>query len=760
MRKWPLVPFNVDMSVSPIPSPPTFPGLSFPVDNYSASNAAYGSTGNLLFYVVDREGFSQITNANGSVAGVLGDYFAGVFYIFPSNEVAIVPKPGTCSTFYVIYTRMNVAAGIYYLYVEVDATNPNNCIVTQGDLTSPPSGVPQGFPINTSSFGINVGGIAVSKVISGSGASAMRRLYMCGSEGIYKSEITSAGISAPTLILGPEPEFLNVDFQTPELELSFDFTALAWGDRNKLHRVILDGNGDYVPNSLYSVTFPDLRNEPREIHGLEFLSNSVSALYVSYGLPSPNPETIGLGGLYRVNLQIGSVTQITTDGLLAATQLELARNNFIYGGNPIFNNGAVSSNLIQINPANNQVFSAPVSGFLGFHDTGGVTSFVTLPDQIDGENYGFFFGLPDLNISNVTIQGIPAGTSCATGSNVFNCVPITFNASYGSGSTPAQHRFEIASFQSGNCIQNATFSFIGSFTAGAPAPNFDLRTLTNSLGQNLGNTSGRFRVKYFAQNSCGIIKDVTRWINVSAAPQPNAALSLNNGQGVTFDPPNFDQTPPITGTNVQLTAKGSSVSLSGSTGTISSYRVFLEEVNCTNGSTIQTIPTNPLVTFNPPISSGSSIAGVNLNFLSEPDGFFSNAWDANSAALLNKCFKITAQVSNPCGSSDSWTYFKIFDDFLTGGNDDRTEAKQEQSEQLSVDVVPNPFVDMLTIKSQVPILKVVLFDAAGHTIFESDIQDEEGANMVDINTPNLIPGMYFYQVTTSTTHYSGKVIKL
>ena len=99
-KTWTTPPKKWNMTIS-TPSSSSLPGGA---SAYSVANGAYAEDGNLLFYVQD----NLIINSSGNFAGSLPAYNApwsdchdGLEII--NSEIAIVPIPGTCKSFYVIY---------------------------------------------------------------------------------------------------------------------------------------------------------------------------------------------------------------------------------------------------------------------------------------------------------------------------------------------------------------------------------------------------------------------------------------------------------------------------------------------------------------------------------------------------------------------------------------------------------------------------------------------------------------------------------
>jgi hypothetical protein len=753
MKYWSLFPSRFDMSIA---TPTATTIASAPTGMYGHGNGAYDEAGNILFYVRD----GSVHNANGTVAGALATWSGTTGYTHQGLEIGIVPKPGTCRQFYIIYTRMNIQGGTALLFMEVNATNTNAITFASTSATF------------IGSFNGNAIGFAVTEITSGSGSTATRYLYGSGGEYLKRFQISNTGIgSEVTLASISTAGFSTVGFSTCELEwvkTSPTTGKLAWGNEGnnvgKVYRVDINSTYDLATGSLVTTTLPA---NSGSVRGLEFTTGISPKLYVSSGnMDFSNSSLVEatVGGIYEINGT--TVTALTNTLQLSGTQLERASNGKIYGVRAIFSGGSLSSTkLVGINTSTN-VVSADINYTTGYGNwTSGdyVWETFTLPTQIDGDNYTYFFGEPKVSVTNISISGSSTnGAICATPNNVYNCVSIPFVPTY-TGGTPTQYKFVIkATDASCGGVMGANFlNYQGTYTNGTPAANLDLRTLTDAAipAKNLGNVTGRHVVSYFVKDACGNESVQTRYLNVSAGLSPTGVLILNLGNGTSSS----SCTNAVPSTCLSKVGKiGGSINLTNSTGNITFFQFMsIVEVNCTTGSTIAAT----VIPLNTNQQNGivvSTLNAVNLNL-------YTSSWFSSQAAgyFTNKCFKITVRVGNPCSSTDVFSYFKV-DETNFAGSDDRDVT--DDFIIGGIRVAPNPFQDGVEFtvqtssehKNQDAASKLFVTDMTGKIVARLNAEhptNESNILVYQLNAGPLPDGVYIYHVVTSDKSYSGKIIK-
>ncbi|MCW5918736.1 MAG: hypothetical protein KIS71_03035, partial [Bacteroidetes bacterium] len=250
MIYWTTPPYRINTSTS-IPTSSALPGGG---GAYSVANGAYDPSGNLLFFVRDY----GIYGPTGSNVGTLAPYNSQVCaeeYSILCSEVAIVPIPGTCNQFYVIYSMDNPVGYSPVLYVKVDCSGATPVVTYNGSVyvNCPPIFVGyknQAFWVSGHG-GADHTAIAVSKVYTGSGSTAKRFLFSVSNNGIVRSDITNTGISAGTTVATYATLGLPA-VDAFECEVSWGTNLLAWSNINGTVHVIgiVSTTGAYQPSTL------------------------------------------------------------------------------------------------------------------------------------------------------------------------------------------------------------------------------------------------------------------------------------------------------------------------------------------------------------------------------------------------------------------------------------------------------------------------------------------------------------------------------
>jgi len=147
MNYWVTPPNAIDFTQTPTTAAPI---PNAPSNPYIVSNGAYDADGNLLFYVVD----GNVYKPNGSWAGQLPST-SNFALEFISPEMAIVPIPGECYRFNIIYLLAGgPPSGAALFFTQVDASN--------GDVVmcDPPNPLVDAYP------GSITGSLTVSKDVN------------------------------------------------------------------------------------------------------------------------------------------------------------------------------------------------------------------------------------------------------------------------------------------------------------------------------------------------------------------------------------------------------------------------------------------------------------------------------------------------------------------------------------------------------------------------------------------------------------------
>lgn len=673
MKYWTTPPLKYNMSSATLSST-TLPGLG---GSYSVANGVYDDNGNILFYVRDY----NIYGSTGQIVGNLPYYTSGSKTVYSdlNPEINIVPIPGTCREYYVIYSMDNPAGMSPVLYVKVDCSGSSPVVINNyfNAFHVPYHG------------GRDNTGMAVSKLISGS--SAKRFLFSVSAGEIVRSEITSSGISAGIPVATSTELRLDIeDFDAIEAELSWGGNYFAWSSYNGMvHIIELTPDGAFVTGSLQTYPIPGAK-------GIEFTMNTSNPkLYVS-----------GQNGLTQILTSNQSQTIVSTGTFdLTNTHLEYAKNNRIYGISPTYDSqGELSSTtLVGINWGNN-TFSSVNAGFDSRFTIPALytSGLFTLPEQIDGENYAYLNGTPAVQISSFTINGSAPAGNCDEGGFGKYCQnsALSFNVTYSSG-TPVQYKFDIqaidwvCNFITGSGLMN----YHGVWTNGTPEENFDLRSLTSN-GVNLGNCQGGpVRITYSVKDACGATTTTSEVVNMYIPVPPVVALQIYNKN----DPQNYLE--PSHNINWPVLCGSSSIGyrINNSTGAITYLTVLIEQVSpykliynrttTVNGVTNLTYESlNNYCISSTVWGQYSGFESCNTDHNTGWNGYFSYT---NGLLSKDKTFKLTVTVGNQCGSSTNWSYLKvnsIGNKLVTADNENGNNLVEDLA------IYPNPASNRITIQ--------------------------------------------------------------
>lgn len=783
MNYWTTPPYKFNLNPA-TPMRSTLPGLISPLDPYGVANGAYDQNGNLLFYV---KGNNVYGSSGFTPVGKLGGYNLSDCYYrrnTVSSEVAIVPIPGSCRQFYVIYGMASISDGYVMLYCKVDCSGSTPVVINWRNVqvSCPPNPLilePEGFFIAFGSLMHN--SFAVSKIYTGTGATAKRYLFSTFWDGINRSIISNTGITGPILIANSKQLGLNMffDYDGSEAELSWGSNKYAWigeateyGENNMVHVIGINSLGAW-DNTIQNYSIPGAT-------GIEF-NNSTSAyplLYVS-----------GTNGITKINTQTQTMTSVTLPANinLSHTFLEYGKNNKIYGISPTYDplSGDLTATTL-VGIASNDAITSLDAGFNSFYNTLMENAF-TLPDQVDGDDYNQFNGNPIVTLTGFTINnGIPS-TNCNSVTNYFNCNPINFTPIY-TGGTPTKYKFEIKATDA-NCNLLTGSGYINynpgglTWTTGQPATNLDLRTLTDGAGLNLGNISGKVYIKYTISDGCSYETTKNYTIMVSGAPQPNIVLEiLNSSNNQTYQAPSHAITTPV---NVGTYTLG--YRINNSTGLITYYRAVIDEVAST-GSFIKNIYDRTIVISG---ASGLTYEGLNsycINSLVWPvnpgfsncttgipddsplsvvgyNGYTGYFGYTNGLYSYHRYFKLTVTIGNECSSSTDYSYLYVNERNKSADTGVNTEIPDlDLSSATTVSVYPNPSSDYVTFminNRNEDRLTIELTDIYGRTIIQLMHNEflPAGESKRSYNISALLTGVYVYRLKTTTSALNGQFTK-
>ncbi|MEQ1732634.1 MAG: T9SS type A sorting domain-containing protein [Bacteroidia bacterium] len=740
---------------------------------YSVANAAYDANGATLFYVRNGAIFS---NTNVLIGNLPLD--CANAYGWLGAQIGIVPIPGACKQYYVIYSLGALNNnGLYYVKVNCSGATPiliTNGTATCGNVANDP--LPFFINSGTASVGnaFNVA-FAITKVYTGSGATAKRFLYAVCGNGIVRAEISSTGIAAVTSVAtNTDLGLTNTsDLSGIDVDLSWDNSYLAWSSSNgKVFTMRFDPTNNYLWNNQFAKSY-----NVAGARGVEFdNSTTTPKLYVSC-----------TGGVKQILTSNFTVSNVTIAGAydLSNTQLEMGKNGKIYGVSPIYTSGTLTgTNMVGILTTTNAISAISTGTSPAFVDSRFVIggnpllqyNMFTVPTQIDGENYTYANG--NVNLTGFTINNL--GTTgdcdnggirvfCQNGNFAFN--PITL------GGTPAQYKFSITPA----CADVNAINYVGTWTTGQPSANFNLSTLTDGVGKNLTNITGFVTITYSVKDACDVVTTVSYLLNVIAPIPPVMDLRIYSAGVYT----------PVTATAGSTPANAIAVgtatlgySTNNSTGTITNRTVIVDEVNSSGGVIYSNIINTGALAYTAG-GSGTPFDGLNSYCVSTakwanynvpgtstpltglPSAACTGGWKGYFAytngvpTSYNKIFRITVTLSNACNSVTKVAYVTPTCQGCKFASP--TGITQNTITNSNVSVYPNPASNNITLNisaDEDAEYTMQLIDVLGKVVINmpaTQIAQGEFTKTFDIST--LQVGVYTYRITSGTSYKAGIITK-
>ncbi|GAB4252817.1 MAG: hypothetical protein Kow0027_17710 [Saprospiraceae bacterium] len=699
MDKWILNPYEIDFGAGGA----TLVNTGAPTP-YKVENAVY-SNGDLKFYVND----NAVYDANGNFVNYIGDQAAML------KEIAVAPAPEQCDAWCLFWLETYPLASLQFHYQEVKVQNGNVVFGSSGTAD-------QG-----QIFG-NEAGIAVSKVLPNS--TGERDIYIVNFDAIRKYRLQSDGVFQTATL--PLP--VGGSAFIAEADLSPDEKFLAWGNNNEVKVY------DFVNQQLFSHSLGSFSSN---VYGVEFSSDN-QYVYICHSE----------SGLLRWEFQVtGSAPQpLQESNGYSNSQLELAKDGYIYAVRNDGVLGIIQGLSVAESPLGISVSSineAPVGG-----------KYFALPDQIDGESYGGFFGIPSPVIESFDINGETVYEFIDQSHPpllVYNCAPIFLNSSTSGPVTGyAIHIYSTdpASGQqiSGPGFLDATFNFNGT-----PSTSIDVRCLNDPVNCDLFDAYinppyNTFAVELQLNGRCETVTR-TGQIEVQDAPDPaNIGLQVNNTQTGIPCPATHDVS-----NSCPAGIYSASINLSNSNGNITYYQLVIDEVSCEDGSVTSNIYTGPQV----PVSGVSGLTAIALNGLeiNGQTGFFADpSW-------IGRCLKITATVGNDCGASTDFTFLRFDGVYLDDpGNDGRSSLQIPESvivEGGALSAYPNPFTNQLRVDF-IPIepgpVEVRLLSVRNQQLAALSQNSDGNAIRFDFDNLELIPGIYIVECRNAGQRWVTKVV--
>lgn len=662
--------------------------------------AAYDETGQLLFSIdqlpTQTSQVGTLRDRYGNAVGTLNSFARS------QGEIIIIPRPGSCDEFYV-FNIQNFPSDsrLYYSHIRVAGTTPS--ILANAVLVE-------------TSYG-NLAGIAMSKAVNG-----VRNLYFVSyGRGVVRVPIASTGVPLQSGVT----ELASLFYKPTEVELSPDGTKLAWGttanftsgSANNVVVANIDPSTGSI-NSANPTTVYTVANNGAGllVHGLEFSADS-RTLFVGGG---SGPYPYNFDAVYALNLANGNGTLIANSLGCGRSYIELAYNGLLYAFHTSGGLYAINPNTLSTTEASYTAGATPITAQMT-GGSGGMFAVYALPDQVDGENYDFFFGTPAPFLAGVKVAGIALFPRSAQ--PIYNCQAMLLTAQT---SNAIQFQVTIQAAQANGTVVAGGYNFSTVLT-GLPV---DLRTLDNNY---LSTATGYYKVTIAAQNACG--RGVTRSGLINVNSLPTASFQFNRGDGQQFVPdPNAA---------AQLGTQNLGLDITGSTGGYTSFTITLEQIS----GNYAVILNNVQIAEN----TVTDLANINLNKLVEQNtalgaNFFRNAG-------LNQTFRLTFSSNNPCGSSYNQVvglFQALYTNFIVGINNELDHSTKPTLVQL----FPNPISNEqghleFTLTHSSPVSLQIVNAISGHvrmTLLDNQMC-AVGKHAVKFDGASLSPGVYIYRLT-------------
>jgi hypothetical protein len=321
------------------------------------------------------------------------------------------------------------------------------------------------------------------------------------------------------------------------------------------------------------------------------------------------------------------------------------------------------------------------------------------------------------------------------------------------------------------CSATNGINYQGVYTAGQPAANFNLGTLTDGSGKNLTNITGTVTVAYFAKDACGVITKVSYLLNIIAPIPPVVNLEIyNKANSQAYLPASQNLATPV---NVGSASIG--YRINNSTGTIESLNVTVQQVDATTGAAIGL----PVINKTTAVSGVSGYTYEALNQYCVPASFWLAPISATPTACspsslgnvgyfsytnaqysFGKTYKITVTLSNACNTNSQYSYVVVGSIGNKIANPNGGNATEVVVSNQRVSIYPNPATNVLnfdweTTTNQQYTLQVT--DVLGKIVSSQQIAADQSTGQVDIST--LTKGVYLYQVIGTSGTVNGKFIK-
>ncbi|HKK78284.1 MAG TPA: T9SS type A sorting domain-containing protein [Phaeodactylibacter sp.] len=708
--QWLLYPTEVDFPAGPSFSAGPVTGGSTP---YICENSVFDENGNLLFYLQydDPSGYIEIYDGSGSAYGGIG---TGDLMM---KEIGIAPVPGACKSYCVFALRTVFLTGLELRYFEIEVDD-------NGQIVNTSSFVPvlDNQNNNQSIYSGNTGGLAVSKIIEGTEADRYIYVIPYAERKIFKYRMTADSV------------YKVQEYQLP--------SRLPWGLGSEVE---LSPCGDQIAWSIYAnvyvydFTSGALYEKANEgmITGLEF-SDCANLFFAQENAGILRWDFAGTNSLAFVagssNYNETHLEKTVDDGRIYAVEQRAPGVGFLGKFDPTLLQVEQLSQLVQVT---SDGVTATMDAF-------------ALPDQIDGEGDGSFFGVPPLVINEWGVNDILPPSSIEGEIPCFyDCNPLDLLVDYSGTAGASVVNIVSVDPATGNPLFGAPYlDFSGSVDlSNSPV---DLRCLQDAVGCDLfeGYYGQTFRITIALENLCGG-EEVVGYFKVLGPPTDVTDINLQIAPGNTtaFCPASQDLSSPCNAG----TASGS-IDFTNTNGDVTFYRIKIWDVDCATGEE-SLLYDGPQVAVN----GSGNLAPIGLSSL-EINGttvyFVLNNY-------VGRCIRVEVEVGNPCGSITDFTYIQFDGNYFNGG-DPRSTALLNGDNGTSASLYPNPFHGELNLQfeaRQPQTAQFQLFSSTGQLVHQQVLSVDAGVNLRRVQLRDIPDGVYFYKLTTTDEVYSGSIVK-
>jgi hypothetical protein len=713
MRSWMFSPNRLDFQVGAAPSVNAVSGAT---GTNEPTYAAFDEANQPIFYakrVSDPFGTGEYNltvfagngtpGVNAAGDNVIGSVpvpgVSGARYKEIGNEVAIVPVPGACRQFYLIY--MFSSGGSYMAL----ASNIINCS----------GAVPQ---IGATNLIYNLtnsaeeGALAVSRENNGT-----RYIYSLAYGGIRRTPLTSSGFGATVLDVA-------TNAVATEMDLSPDGTRLAFG-AFKYPTGLFDAQVNTttgVVSSLQVRQAPGTLN--KQMFGVEF-SPDGSKIYYSGGdafTTDPNAVT----GIWQLTLATSQLQLLPNTRGYDTSMIETGYDGLLYTVSD-FKAAPGAGRLLTINTSNGTTALSPITTVFDVQGK----NVIILPDQIDGEDYTYLFSTaaPTIGALAVSGQTLIQSTASSARVNVFGCSAIPLTAPT---TNVAAYQVTLTQTTSTGVLQPTVYQYTTGSLSTLPS---DIRTLDNS---HLTSFPGYYQIKVIALNTCGNQVQRIGYIRYANAVASASNFRFMTGQsGAALQVPGNASSSP---TSVGAVGGGIDFSQINAVGSFGSYQIRIEDLS---GNLVA--DTGPLN------ATGNTAPYTFRDIVFETTGL-SNYFDTR----LNQTFRVILTLrGGTCASSAIAGYFRPTTTAY------RSAPVTLAPAVLAPNPLENRRGTLTYDLPSEQTVQIVLLDGLSGKqvrVLQAPAKQAAGQHSINVDAEGLRSGLYLYKIVSDNQSQTGRVM--